>query len=72
MTQLSFSDFKKTLQTKKSRKAEFLEILDRIVPQASLMALFSPYYPKEPTGSGLSIGINASDIPDAIILDSRQ
>ncbi len=52
MTQLSFSDFEKNLQKKKSRKAEFLEILDRIVPWASLIALVSPYYPKEPTGSG--------------------
>ena len=47
MTQLSFSDFEKNLQTKKSRKAEFLEILDRIVPWTSLIALVSPYYPKD-------------------------
>jgi len=52
MAQLSFSDFEKNLQTKKSRKAEFLEILDRLVPWSSLIALVSPYYPKEPTGSG--------------------
>lgn len=52
MAQLSFSDFEKNLQTKKSRKAEFLEILDRLVPWSSLIALVSPYYPKEPSGSG--------------------
>lgn len=52
MAQLSFSDFEKNLQTKKSRKAEFLEILDRLVPWSSLIALVSPYYPKEPIGSG--------------------
>ena len=52
MAQLSFSDFEKNLQTKKSRKAEFLEILDRLVPWSSLIALISPYYPKEPNGSG--------------------
>ena len=71
MTQLSFSDFEKNLQTKKSRKAEFFEILDRIVPWASLIALVSPYYPKEPTGSGrrlYPLDINASDITDAIML----
>lgn len=52
MVQLSFSDFEKNLQTKKSRKAEFLDVLDRLVPWNSLIALIEPYYPKEPCGSG--------------------
>lgn len=52
MAQLSFSDFEMNLQTKKSRKAEFLEELDRIVPWAILIALVAPYYPNEPKGSG--------------------
>ena len=39
MAQLTFSDFEKDLQRKKSRKAEFLELLDRLVPWASLIAL---------------------------------
>ncbi len=50
--QLSFSDFEKNLQTKKSRKAEFLEVLDRLVPWMKLVALVEPYYPKEPKSSG--------------------
>lgn len=52
MVQLSFSDFEKNLQRKKSRKAEFLELLDRLVPWAALIELIAPYYPKEPNGSG--------------------
>jgi len=52
MAQLSFSDFEKNLQRKKSRKAEFLEILDRLVPWTDLIELIAPYYPKEPNGSG--------------------
>ena len=36
MAQLTFSDFEKDLQRKKSRKAEFLELLDRLVPWAGL------------------------------------
>ena len=52
MAQLTFSDFEKDLQRKKSRKAEFLELLDRLVPWASLIALIEPYYPKVPDGSG--------------------
>ena len=35
MAQLSFSDFEKNLQRKKSRKALFLEALDRFVPWSS-------------------------------------
>ena len=52
MAQLTFSDFEKDLQRKKSRKAEFLELLDRLVPWASLIALIEPYYPKVPDGCG--------------------
>ncbi len=52
MAQLSFSDFEKNLQRKKSRKAEFLEALDRLVPWSSFFSLVAPYYPKEPAGSG--------------------
>ncbi len=52
MAQLSFSDFEKNLQRKKSRKAEFLDLLDRLVPWSSLIALIEPYYPKVPDGSG--------------------
>lgn len=52
MAQLSFSGFEKNLQRKKSRKAEFLEALDRLVPWSSFFSLVAPYYPKEPAGSG--------------------
>ena len=50
MTLLNFSDFEKILQTKKSRKAEFLEILDRILPWSSFITLFFLYYAKEQIG----------------------
>ena len=73
MTQLSFSDFEKNLQTKKSRKAEFLEILDRIVPWASLIALVSPYYPKELFNQHLiasGLRISRGTIIDATIIEA--
>ena len=52
MAQLSFADFERNIQRKKSRKAEFLELLDKLVPWSSLKELIEPYYPKDPAGSG--------------------
>lgn len=52
MAQLSFFDFENTLTEKKSRKAEFLETLDKLVPWTELLSLIAPFYPKVPIGSG--------------------
>jgi len=38
------------LSTKKTRKREFLDEMERVVPWAGLIALIEPYYPKGQTG----------------------
>ena len=38
------------LSTKKTRKREFLEEMERVVPWAALVQIVSPYYPKAKTG----------------------
>ena len=38
------------LSTKKTRKREFLEQMQRVVPWAALVALIAPYYPEGRTG----------------------
>jgi IS5 family transposase len=38
------------LSTKKTRKREFLEEMERVVPWAALVQIVEPYYPKAKTG----------------------
>ena len=38
------------LSVKKTRKREFLEQMERVVPWAALVALIAPYYPEGRTG----------------------
>ena len=38
------------LSLKKTRKREFLEQMERVVPWAMLVALIAPYYPEGRTG----------------------
>ena len=38
------------LSLKKTRKREFLEQMERVVPWAALVALIAPYYPEGRTG----------------------
>src|SRR5437764_418764 len=38
------------LSTKKTRKREFLEEMERVVPWAALVQIVAPYYPKAKTG----------------------
>ena len=38
------------LSTKKTRKREFLEEMERVVPWAVLVQIVEPYYPKAKTG----------------------
>ena len=38
------------LSTKKTRKREFLEEMERVVPWAELVQIVAPYYPKAKTG----------------------
>ena len=39
-----------SLNVKKTRKAEFLEHMERVVPWAELVALIAPYYPEGKNG----------------------
>ena len=52
MAQLSFFDFENTLTEKKSRKPEFLESLDILVPRPELLSLIAPFY--LPTGKSIA------------------
>jgi IS5 family transposase len=38
------------LSAKKTRKREFLEQMERVVPWSALVALIAPYYPEGRTG----------------------
>ena len=38
------------LSTKKTRKREFLEEMERVVPWAALVEIVQPHYPKAKTG----------------------
>ena len=38
------------LNARKTRKREFLEQMERVVPWAGLVALITPYYPEARTG----------------------
>ncbi len=44
------SDLGLTLSTKRTRKREFLEEMQRVVPWSELIALIAPHYPKGKTG----------------------
>jgi len=41
------------LSARKTRKREFLEQMERVVPWAALVALIAPYYPEGRTGRPL-------------------
>ena len=45
MKQVSFSDFEYSGQKKKTKREEFLEIMDEIIPWDEWVALIEPYYP---------------------------
>jgi IS5 family transposase len=44
------ADLGLNLSTKKTRKREFLDEMDRVVPWDALIALIEPHYPKSKTG----------------------
>jgi len=44
------TDLGLNLSTKRTRKREFLDEMDRVVPWAQLIALIEPHYPKGKTG----------------------
>lgn len=50
--QMSFAETEFSKGMKKSRKGEFLECMDRIVPWQSLCAIIDEYYVKEPEKAG--------------------
>jgi len=52
MKQLGLTDARLVKRSKKTRKAEFLEQMDRIIPWSRLLALVEPYYPKPKRGRG--------------------
>lgn len=45
MKQVSFSDFEYSSRKKKTKREEFLEIMDEIIPWDEWVALIEPYYP---------------------------
>lgn len=45
MKQVSFSDFECSNRKKKTKREEFLEIMDEIIPWDEWVALIEPYYP---------------------------
>ena len=45
MKQVSFSDFEYSSRKKKTKREEFLEIMDEIIPWDEWVALMEPYYP---------------------------
>lgn len=45
MKQVSFSDFEYSGRKKKTKREEFLEIMDEIIPWDEWVALIEPYYP---------------------------
>lgn len=45
MKQVSFSDFEYSNRKKKTKREEFLEIMDEIIPWDEWVALIEPYYP---------------------------
>ena len=44
------ADLGLNLSTKRTRKREFLDEMNRVVPWAQLIALIEPHYPKGKTG----------------------
>jgi IS5 family transposase len=50
MKQLGLNDSGFVKQPKKTRKAQFLDEMDRVVPWSRLIALIEPYYPKAGNG----------------------
>ena len=53
----------RSLNVKKTRKAEFLEQRERVVPWAELVALIAPYHPEGENGRQFFAGALASSIP---------
>ncbi len=52
MKQLGLTDARLVKRSKKTRKAEFLEQMERIIPWSRLLALVEPHYPKPKRGRG--------------------
>ena len=52
MKQESFSDMEYAYRKKKTKREEFLEIMDEIIPWDEWVSLIVPYYPTEKQGIG--------------------
>lgn len=50
MKQQSFTDMELGLHKRKSRRQTFLEVMDKVVPWADMMAIIEPHYPKAGNG----------------------
>ncbi len=50
MKQATFTDFEYSLRKKKTKREEFLEIMDEIIPWDEWVGIIEPYYPKGKRG----------------------
>ena len=50
MSQMTFSDFEYSNRKKKTRKEEFLDVMEEIIPWDEWVAIIKPYYPSGKRG----------------------
>lgn len=50
MKQETFTDIEYSLRKKKTKREEFLEIMDEIIPWGEWVGVIEPYYPKGKRG----------------------
>ena len=50
MSQMTFSDFEYSNRKKKTKKEEFLDVMEEIIPWAEWVAIIKPYYPNGKRG----------------------
>ncbi len=50
MKQETFTDIEYSYRKKKTKREEFLEIMDEIIPRDELVGVIEPYYPKGKRG----------------------
>lgn len=69
MKQQSFSDYEYSQRKKKTRREEFLEIMDEIIPWDEWVSLIVPYYPSGKRGRPpIEIEIMLADVPAAVLV----
>ena len=71
MSQMTFSDYEYSLRKRKTKREEFLDIMNEIIPWEEWVEFVRPYYPNGKRGRALKRNRkNAADVSVADLVQS--